>query len=93
MSVLCIGVSLASLHLADWRRLMGPFYPPPGRVAVLAAEEEQLGKFKSVSDFLFFSVANDESWRECVTKSTIHSIQRASLLPVTPVLRSTFSGF
>lgn len=65
MSVLCIGVSLPSLHLADWRRLMGPFYPSPGRVAVLAAEEElSLGKFETVSDFLFFSVADDESRRE-----------------------------
>lgn len=50
MSVLCIGVSLASLHLADWRRLIGAFYPLPGRVTVPAVEEEQLnlGKFKTV---------------------------------------------
>lgn len=46
---------------------MGPFYPSPGRVAVLAAEEElSLGKFKTISDFLFFSVADDESRRERV---------------------------
>lgn len=32
---------------------MGPFYPPPGRVVVPAAEEElSLGEFKSLSDFL-----------------------------------------
>lgn len=53
MSVLCIGVSLASLHLADWRRLMGPFYPPLGR----EEEEEELSlcEFNNVSHFLFFS--------------------------------------
>lgn len=33
---------------------MGPFYPPPGRVVVPAAEEEELslGELKSLSDFL-----------------------------------------
>lgn len=54
MSVLCMGVSLASLHLADRGRLMVPFYPPLGRVVVLAAEERlSLRELKTVSDFLF----------------------------------------
>lgn len=42
-------------------------YPPPGRMAVLAGEEQLiLSEFKTVFDFLFLSVADDGSWREHV---------------------------